>query len=159
MTNDVRVKDTPAQWIASVRGTIPQCNAVGSLIEEVSQALGPLAKSGMPIAIWHDKEYRDHDVDAEAGILLKQEARPTESVQVRQMPETTVASLIHEGAYNKLPQSYNVLLRWVKESGYEVAGPLREIYLQFSTPVKQDDDSYVTEIQAPIEKSAGGGTR
>jgi hypothetical protein len=37
-------------------------------------------------------------------------------------------------------------------NGYQVHGPIREIYLQCGEPVRQDDDSYVTEIQVPTAK-------
>ncbi|MCU1312735.1 MAG: MerR family transcriptional regulator, partial [Acidobacteriaceae bacterium] len=38
-------------------------------------------------------------------------------------------------------------------NGYQVAGPIRELYLHLSMPVRQDDDSYVTEIQVPVSKA------
>jgi hypothetical protein len=41
-------------------------------------------------------------------------------------------------------------LRW---SRYQVASPIRELYLKISMPVRQDDESYVTEIQVPVSKS------
>ncbi len=46
------------------------------------------------------------------------------------------------------------LLRWVASNGYQVAGPIRELYLHSSMPVRQDDESYVTEIQVPVSKSS-----
>jgi effector-binding domain-containing protein len=33
-----------------------------------------------------------------------------------------------------------------------VAGPNRELYLYCTVPVRQDDESYVTELQFPVEK-------
>lgn len=40
---------------------------------------------------------------------------------------------------------------WLENNGYNVAGPIREIYLQY----EEDGDpaNYVTEIQFPVEKS------
>jgi effector-binding domain-containing protein len=46
------------------------------------------------------------------------------------------------------------LLRWVSNNGYQVAGPIRELYLQNSQPIRQDDESYVTEIQVPVSKAS-----
>ncbi len=60
---------------------------------------------------------------------------------------------MHHGAYNRLSEAYDALLRWVGSSGYIVAGPIRELYLQISMPVRQDDDSYITEIQVPVAKA------
>jgi effector-binding domain-containing protein len=44
------------------------------------------------------------------------------------------------------------MLRWVAGNGYQVAGPIREVYLPCPQPVRQDDESYVTEIQVPVKK-------
>jgi effector-binding domain-containing protein len=71
-----------------------------------------------------------------------------------ELPTTTVASAIHAGSYQRLQEAYDALLRWVGNNGYQVAGPIRELYLQNSQPVRQDDESYITEIQVPITKAA-----
>ena len=42
--------------------------------------------------------------------------------------------------------------RWMTENGYTIVGPVREVYLHMSKPVRQDDESYVTEIQVPVRK-------
>ena len=95
-----------------------------------------------------------NDVDAEAGFYLKQPVDAFGRVQVHELPPVTVASAMHHGAYNRLSEAYDALLRWVGSSGYVVAGPIRELYLQISMPVRQDDESYITEIQAPVAKAA-----
>jgi effector-binding domain-containing protein len=63
-----------------------------------------------------------------------------------------MASVIHKGAYNQFSQAYEALGRWIEANGYTIVGPNREIYLECSQPVRQDDDSYVTEIQFPVAK-------
>ena len=153
MTKDVVVKDVAPQWIASVRQVIPNYPAVGMLYGELFGALGPAAFSGLPVAIWHDAEHKERDVDAEAGVYLKQAVSPKGRVQVHELPPTQVASIIHNGAYNRLSEAYDAVLRWVEANGYRIAGPIREIYLKAGQPVRQDDESYVTEIQVPVEKA------
>ena len=153
MSNDVILKQVPAQWIASVRQTIPNYPAVGSLYGEVYSAL-PAGACGIGVAIWHDPEFREQDVDAEAGFYLKERVATSGRVQVHELPSVTVASTMHHGAYNRLMEAYDALLRWVGASGYSKIGPIRELYLQISMPVRQDDESYVTEIQVPVAKAA-----
>jgi effector-binding domain-containing protein len=46
-----------------------------------------------------------------------------------------------------------MVLKWVEANGYQVHGPIREIYLQCGEPLRQDDDSYITEIQVPTAKN------
>ena len=152
MSNDVVIKTTAPQWIASVRQVITNYPGVGALYGEIFGALGPAAFPSTPVAIWHDHEYKDKDVDAEAGLYLKHSVPANGRVKVYELPETTVASIIHNGAYNRLNESYDAIARWIGASGYKIAGPAREIYLKCNQPVRQDDESYVTEIQFPVEK-------
>jgi effector-binding domain-containing protein len=154
MTKDVVVKETAPQWIASVRETIENYPSVGKLYGELFGALGPNAGSAGPcLAIWHDPEFRERDVDAEAAVVLKQAIPARGRVKVYELPGATVASLIHHGAYNRLSEAYDALVKWLEPNGYRLAGPMREIYLHMSQPVRQDDESYVTEIQAPVAKA------
>lgn len=155
MPQDVVLKDVPAQWVASLRETIANYPAVGALYPRVAAALGPaMANSTMAFAIWHAPEYQKTDVDAEAGFCLQKAVQAANGIQVHQLPAATMASIVHNGSYQRLPEAYDALLRWVASNGYELAGPIREFYVQMSQPVRQDDESYVTEVQVPVSKAA-----
>ena len=92
-------------------------------------------------------------MDAEAGFYLNREVPAPKGVVVRELPETTVASTIHNGAYRRLPEAYKAVLEWIPRNGYKVTGPFRELYLYVTSPVSQDDESYITEIQVPVERA------
>ena len=155
MSYDVVLKSLPKQKIASVRETIASYPSVGALYGKVASALGPgMMSVSVPVALWHDCEFREKDVDAEAGFYLKQDVRARGGVTVHDLPEVTAACTVHNGAYRRLGEAYDSLLKWVAENGYQIAGPVRELYLQMSKPVRQDDESYVTEIQVPVRKAA-----
>ena len=116
--------------------------------------MGPdMAGAGPCLASWHDPEYKEHDVDGEAGIFLQQPIAERGRLKVYESPAMTVASLIHHGAYNRLSEAYDALLKWLEPNGYRTAGPARELYLVVSQPVRQDDESYVTELQVPVAKA------
>ncbi len=151
MKYEVVLKSAPKQWIASVREIISTYSAVGMLYGKIAQVLEPaMENTVMSVALWHDPEYKDRDVDAEAGFYLRNPISSANGVQVYELAGTTVASTIHAGSYLCLPQAYDALLRWVADSGYGVSGPIRELYLQCTLPVRMDDESYVTEIQVPV---------
>jgi len=42
------------------------------------------------------------------------------------------------------------------QSGTQIAGANREIYLHFNMPSRPDDESYLTEIQFPVTLAAHG---
>jgi DNA-binding transcriptional MerR regulator len=155
MSQEVVLKQLPKQWVASVRETIANYPSVGQLYPKVIAGIGPGVLGQAPcFAMWHDPEFRESSVDGEAGIFLKEPVKATGGVRVYELPAITVASAIHAGSYQRLQEAYNALLRWVSNNGYQVAGPIRELYLQNSQPIRQDDESYVTEIQVPVSKAS-----
>ena len=155
MSQEVVLKQLPKQWVASVRETIANYPAVGGLYPKVIAGVGPGVVGQAPcFAMWHDPEFRESNVDGEAGIFLKGPIAATGDVRVYELSAATVASAIHSGSYRRLPEAYDALLRWVGNNGYQVAGPIRELYLQNSQPIRQDDESYVTEIQVPVSKAS-----
>lgn len=152
MTNEVILKDVPPQWIASMRENIPAYRTIGRLFGKLYSVLGPLGLEGLGVALFHDEEFKEHDIDAEVGIYLKSPVSANESFQVYQLPQATVASVAHHGAFNRIGEAYEALLRWIETSGYRPSCPAREIFLHLSQPVSRDDESNVTEIQVPVEK-------
>ncbi len=160
MAYDVVLKTVPKQKIASVRETIANYPSVGALYGKVASGLGPgMASAGIPVALWHDHEYKEKDVDAEAGFYLRQDVAAGGGVTVHELAETTAACTVHNGAYKRLSEAYDALLRWVAENGYQIAGPTRELYLHCTKPVRQDDETYVTEIQVPVRKQPVAGSQ
>jgi DNA-binding transcriptional MerR regulator len=156
MPQEVILKEVPEQWIASVRETIPNYPSVGQLYPRLFTGLGPaMAHMTMCVALWHDPEHKESGVDAEAGVYLQTPVEPGDGIRVYELQDCTAASVIHAGSYQRLPEAYDALLRWVASNGFQVAAPIRELYLHSSMPVRQDDVSYVTEIQVPVSKVPG----
>ncbi len=81
---------------------------------------------------------------------------PVESrgrVKVYELPAITAASIVHHGPFDTLTNAYTALLKWIQENGYRIVANEREIYIYTGKgPVRQDDPSYVTEVQFPVEK-------
>lgn len=152
---DVVLKQVDAQLVAGVRDKLASYPEVGRLIGEACGHLGSFGINSMTLlsaAIWYDDSHKDSDIDGEGVLYLKAPVPGNERVKVYELPAVTVASVIHKGAYNQFTQAYEALLRWIEANGYTIVGPNREIYLECSQPVRQDDDSYVTEIQFPVAK-------
>jgi len=152
---DVVIKQIEPQLVAGVRDTLASYPEVGRLFNEVYGYLARLGVSGPDLigaAIWHDDEFKTGDIDGEAVVFLKQALPGSERVKVYELPAAKVASFVHKGAYNRLSQATEAIGRWIEANGYRIVGPNREIYLYCPEPVRQDDESYVTEIQFPVEK-------
>ena len=105
--------------------------------------------------IYHDAEYRDRNIDSE--VCEPVGSAPVESrgrVKVYELPAITAASIVHHGTFDTLTNAYKVILKWIEDNGYRICGPERELYLHTgSGQVRQDDPSYVTEVQFPVVKN------
>jgi DNA-binding transcriptional MerR regulator len=153
MTHDVILKETGPQWIASLREKIPMHREIGKLFGKTYAALGPLGGEGNGIALFHDAEYREQEVDAEVGVCLRNAADVAAPLKCYQLPAATMASVVHHGAFNRIAEAYGSLLRWIEANGYRPSGPTREIFLHVSAPVSRDDGSNVAEIQVPVVRN------
>jgi len=73
-------------------------------------------------------------------------------VKLEELPGVDqMASVVHSGPFATLGQAYSALLNWINDNGYQVAGPTREIYLQYERT--GDPNKWVTEIQMPVTKA------
>lgn len=151
---EVIIKKVEPQLVASVRGIAPNYQGVGPLFGELYGYLARVgAAEGLGGSIWHDESYKEKDVDTEAVAYLKSRLPESGRVKVYELPAATMACVVHNGAYNRINQAYEAVGQWIEANGYKIAGPNRELYLHATQPVRQDDESYVTEIQFPVEKA------
>ncbi|MDX2139729.1 MAG: MerR family transcriptional regulator [Chloroflexota bacterium] len=147
---DVVVKEVSTQWVASVRDRISSHQSVSYLFDRLFAHLIPLHVQGLAAVIWHDDSHVEEAIDAEGLIYLNRPVEASADVKVYELPAARMATIVHHGAYLTLNSAYDALLHWLDGSGYQIAGPNRELYLHYTLPARQDDDSYVTEIQFPI---------
>ncbi|HLG75077.1 MAG TPA: MerR family transcriptional regulator [Ktedonobacteraceae bacterium] len=149
---DVVLKQVDAQLVAGVRDTLGGYPEVGRLFNELYAYLSRYGADGLGVAIWHDDEHKTSNIDGEAVAYLKQPVPAGERVKVYELLGALMASVIHKGAYNQFSQAYDAIGRWIEANGYTIVGPNRELYLECAQPIRQDDASYVTEIQFPVAK-------
>lgn len=163
-TLDVTIKSIPACWIASVRGVVPTYPEQGRLWDQLYTAMRQAHIEITPpcFCMDHDSEYQESDHDLEVcyfipdavGETLGEGALEHTQALIRRLPaEPNMASLVHHGPYNGLTQAYREMLHWLDANGYQITGSNREIYIYSGEgEVRQDDPSYVSEIQFPVKK-------
>ncbi|GEM_PF-3543488 len=71
--------------------------------------------------------------------------------QMREVPETLVASVVHKGPYQTLGMSIGMLYAWIGQSGLTPLGVPVQIYLKDPT-TETDPTAYETEIRIPVAK-------
>jgi effector-binding domain-containing protein len=162
--HDVILKRVEPLLVASVRAILPTHSAVGALFGEVydairpyvGEALYPLPEDGgQTLVLWYDAEFKERDFDGAAAFMLRCRVPDRGRVRVHELPAATVAATIHHGSYDTMGDAHEAVIRWIDANGYRVVGPDRELNLHHTMPIRQDNPTYVTEIQYPVDKTNG----
>ena len=165
-TPEVIIKRIEPQRVAAIRDVVPTFAAQGQLWGELDAYLGQhhITPIGPCLTIYHDPEYREHDVELEVCEPVARAVTGEGRVKVYELPAVkTMACILHHGDFQNVGETYNALLRWIETNGYRISGCNREVYLlavadphtQAKYPadyLTDSDDKRVTEIQFPIEK-------
>lgn len=59
------------------------------------------------------------------------------------------ACIFHKGSYQTLSRSYEAVLKFIEENGYEICGNIRESYID-GVWNKESEEEWLTEIQIPV---------
>ena len=107
---------------------------------------------GKPMMLHYDCEYKEDDADFEACAPIRKGSE-VEGISVRELPGGQAVTLIHKGAYDELGRSYEKITAYVKENGYDIVVPSREVYLKGPGMIfKGNPKNYLTEIQMLIKE-------
>lgn len=155
MNYEVSLKELPQRYVASVRGILPSYEHEGVLWKKLMEEIGPLnVQDELPcyaLAIFHDGEYKEIDVDVEVQKNVKGKYQNTENVEFRVENPIKYASAIYKGSYEKMAELNESVAKWVVDNGYEFAGKNFNIY-HVSPYETQNSEEFVTEICYPVKK-------
>ena len=155
MNYNVSLKTLPERYMASVRQIIPQYDQEGNLWHIMMQEIAPLhIQDGNPcytLAIFHDKEYKESDVDVEVQKSVKGSYPNTEHVVFKTEPSVQIASATYKGSYEQIDKVNEAVANWVSDNGYEFDGAMFNIY-HISPHETQNPEEWVTEVCYPIKK-------
>lgn len=150
-TDDVVVKRVEAQPVASIRRTVPSRPAIGSLFRELARyQQRHRVRATAWTTIWHDPDFREAEIDAEATIASADPLPVDGPVQPRVLPAVErMACVAHQGPSETIGAGCRALLGWIETNGYRVAGPERVRALEPAGPGRRE---VVLELQFPVEK-------
>ncbi len=148
---NITIKDLPEMRIASIRYR-GRYDDVGKYIGKLMKQAGRYAAGG-PFCLYHDPEYREDGADIELCVPVKQDVNQG-GVATRVLEGTRAVTIVHQGPYSALGESYQKVTDYIKEINAEWSLPSREIYIKgpgmiFAGSPKR----YLTEIQIPVKKA------
>jgi DNA-binding transcriptional MerR regulator len=150
---EIVLRQVAPQLVASVRDRLESYDEAVELFAELSHHLkkyNAASLNAQQAAVWHTCAGQAERIDCEALMLLNHPIPANKRIKVYELPQSVNACLIHQGSDETITQAYIAAHSWVKKNGYEMAGPLCELYWQGG--IVQADGSGVTEIRYPILK-------
>ncbi len=152
---EVLLKQVDALLVASVREIILLPGGLGRSYGKIAAYLDQqrVQQTQPALLLLHSRsEQRDDGlyIDVEAAIPLPTALPGNEQISIRTLPGGLMACTIHTGDDLFLGQAYAALYRWMKDNGYQVIGPPRQVHLRRGEHL--DPNQYVTEVQFPVEK-------
>ena len=151
MNFDVTVKTIPERYAATVHMVVPRYEDEGMAWGMMAECKVPLipADPCLAAAEFLDKEYKEENVEIMVWMTVKGTYEDTEHVKFRVLPAVKVASCVIRGSYDQMGDATATVVSWINENGYEVTGPMFNIY-HVSPNETQNPDEYVTEVCFPI---------
>ena len=152
---EVLLKQVDALLVASVREMVPLDGGLERSYGKITAYLDQQGvQPGSPalLLLYSRSEQGDDGlyIDVEAAIPLPTALQGNEQITIRTLPGGLVASTIHTGYDLALGQAHVALYRWMKDNGYQVIGPPRQVRLRHGDHM--DPTQYVTEVQFPVAK-------
>ena len=126
--------------------------------ESIGEGFKLLGKSvgrfinGKAMALYYDHEYKEDNADFEACFPVRK-GNDSDGISVRELKGGKCVSLIHQGAYQNLGDSYKKIFEYINDKGYKTSAISREVYLKGPGMIfKGNPKNYLTEIQFFIEE-------
>ncbi|MFZ2539684.1 MAG: MerR family transcriptional regulator [Oscillospiraceae bacterium] len=155
MKHNVTLKIMPQRTVASVRKIIPAYDMEGMLW---GQLMGETASQNIQdadpcyaFAIFHDREYKEKDVDVEVQKSVKGNYKDTENVVFKTVAPTQIASATYKGSYEQIGEVNEAVANWVVDNNYEFDGAMFNIY-HVSPHETKNPEEWVTEVCYPVKR-------
>jgi len=143
--SDVKVKEVPDQIILSIRYK-GKYGEIGTYLAKLHEA-GAKYASGPPFALIYEEETNETNADIEACLPIRKKITCGEFIST-ELKGGKALSMIHEGPYDTIINSYKFISDYAEENGIKLTPPSREIYIKgYGMILKGNPDKYITEIQ------------
>ena len=95
-------------------------------------------------------EVSPEELQYEMGITFIGDANGEGRVKIKEIPAHQAISTVYKGPYGQAAQIYQAIIKYAGENGYNIVGPVKEIYM--NNPMEVSEDELLTEVQFPVMK-------
>lgn len=151
---NVIIKSVPGYHVLSLRRIVPDYYAEGQLWKEMSAFAkkNNIYISNDTFTIYHDKDYRDKNVDIEICAPAAQRGKNMRGFAYRTIePVPIMACTMVYGPFENIAGAFLAFACWLQEHNqYRMTGQSRQI-VHRGPWNEENADQYLTEIQIPLE--------
>ena len=151
----VLIKTVPETTVACMRTRLKSYDCLFDRMPEMGALM---ERAGCACALpeycftsYPEPGYRDEDILVEICEAVTEAREATGDLRFKVFPEIQAACIFHRGSYRTLSESYETVLRYIEDNGYEIAGEIRESYID-GVWNREDEREWLTEIQVPVRK-------
>lgn len=145
---NVGLKEVPNRRVMSIRRVLPGFNDEGTLWNELYGELMrqnvKMTNPPMGMTLFHDKEYREEDVEVEVQSTIEGDYDDTDDVKFFDAEGFTMASVTFSGSFEQMPEVTQAIGQWIEVNGYVISGPMVNISI-VSPAQDPNPENWVTE--------------
>lgn len=149
----VMIRTIPEVTVAAMRERI---ESYDDLFDRMPKMGAQMEKAGCECAIpeycftnYLEPGYKDEDILVEICEAVNEACEERDGLYFRKMPKIQAACVYHKGSYATFADTYAIVLRYIEANGYEIAGAIREKYID-GIWNKDDESEWLSEIQIPV---------
>ncbi len=156
--DDIVLKSLPQRPFYGFRDTLADLRQVQNYVYELRKILPkniPKKKLNHLTVLQHSEGFTMEDADVEIGYLVHNPVNQNLSLNdghqltMRMLePVETAACVVRLGGPDKSYDCYASLGRWAEANGYQIGGPVQELFIVPPQPDRMAET--VTEIQLPV---------
>ena len=153
----VLIKTIPQTTVAFMRIRLESYDCLFDRMPEMGTLM---EKAGCECALpeycftaYPEAGYKDADILVDICESVVAAKKENGNLRFKTLPEIQAACVFHKGSYRTFAESYETVLRYIEENGYEIAGEIRESYID-GVWNKDDESQWLSEIQVPVRKRA-----
>lgn len=155
LANPVLIKTIPETTVAAMQVRI---QSYDKLFDVMPRMGALMEKTGCQCAMpeycftsYPEPGYKAEDILVEICESVTGARPEREGLYFKTLPSVQAACVFHKGSYGSFGESYEAVLKYIEENGYEIAGPIRESYID-GVWNKDEEAQWLSEIQVPVKK-------
>lgn len=151
----ILIRTIPAVITATMQERIETYDALFDLMPRMGAQMEQLgcicAKPEYCFTNYLEPAYKDTQILVEICEAVTEKKEDTKSLKFKEFPEVQAACIYHKGSYRDFPRTYETVLKYIEDNGYEICGAIREKYID-GVWNKETEEEWLSEIQIPVRK-------